>query len=165
MHYLTDDHRALREAARKLARGVIAERAAEVDRSEDYPWHNVEALVQAGFMGMTIPTEYGGQGLSYMDAVLVVEEMAAVCGVTGRIVVEANMGAIGAVMRYGSEAQKKLAARLVLAGDKPAICITEPGDGVSGDRDDHDGGKGAGGLCPQWHQALDHRRRPCRNST
>jgi alkylation response protein AidB-like acyl-CoA dehydrogenase len=39
------------------------------------------------------------------------------------------MGAISAVMHYGSEAQKKLAAEIVLAGDKPAICITEPGAG------------------------------------
>ena len=36
------------------------------------------------------------------------------------------MGAVSAIMRYGSDAQKKLAAGLVLAGDKPAICITEP---------------------------------------
>jgi alkylation response protein AidB-like acyl-CoA dehydrogenase len=64
--------------------------------------------------------------LSYIDAVLVIEEMAKVCGVTGRIVVEGNMGAIGAIMAYGSEKQKKLAAELVLSGDKPAICITEP---------------------------------------
>lgn len=129
MHYLTEDHQTLQEAARRLARGPIAERAAEVDRSEAYPWDNVTALKEAGFMGMTIPREYGGQGLSYMEAVLVVEEMAKVCGVTARIVVEANMGAIGAVMRYGSEGQKRLAADLVLAGDKPAICITEPGAG------------------------------------
>ena len=66
------------------------------------------------------------QPSSYLDAVLVVEEMAKCCGITGRIVVEANMGAIGAIMKYGSEAQKRLAAELVLAGDKPAICITEP---------------------------------------
>ena len=46
--------------------------------------------------------------------------------ITGRIVVEANMGAISAVMHYDTEAQKKLAAELVLSGDKPAICITEP---------------------------------------
>jgi alkylation response protein AidB-like acyl-CoA dehydrogenase len=39
------------------------------------------------------------------------------------------MGAIGAIMRYGTEAQKAHAAKLVLAGDKPAICITEPGAG------------------------------------
>ena len=56
--------------------------------------------------------------------------MAKGCGVTGRIVVEANMGAIGAIMQYGSEAQKRLAADLVLSGDKPAICITEPGAGM-----------------------------------
>ena len=80
-------------------------------------------------MGMTIPKKYGGQGASCMDAVLVVKEMAKVCGVTGRITVEGNMGAIGAIMKYGSEKQKKLAAELVLDGDKPAICITEPSAG------------------------------------
>jgi hypothetical protein len=52
--------------------------------------------------------------------------MAAACSTTGRICVESNMGALGAIMKYGSEAQKRLAAGLVLAGDKPAICITEP---------------------------------------
>ncbi len=60
---------------------------------------------------------------------LVIEEMAKSCAVTARIVVEANMGAVSTVMAYGSEAQKKLAARLVLEGDKPAICITEPDAG------------------------------------
>ena len=104
-------------------------RAAEVDQTEEYPWDNVQALTDAGFMGMTLPAEYGGQGRTYHDAVLVIEEMARVCGVTGRIVVEANMGGIGAIMAYGSDAQKRLAAELVLAGDKPAICITEPGAG------------------------------------
>lgn len=129
MFYLTDDQKMLQDAARKLAQKEIAPRAAEVDRTEEYPWDNVEKLTQAGFMGMTIPTQYGGQGLTYMDAVLVIEEMAKACGVTGRIVVEANMGGVGAIMKYGSDAQKKLAAELVLAGDKPAICITEPGAG------------------------------------
>jgi alkylation response protein AidB-like acyl-CoA dehydrogenase len=60
-----------------------------------------------------------------------VEEMAKVCGVTGRIAVECNMGAISAIMAYGTESQKQLAADLVLSGDKPAICITEPGAGSS----------------------------------
>ena len=66
---------------------------------------------------------------SYLDAVLVIKEMAKRCGLTGQIVVEANMGAIGAIVKYGSEAQKHLAAELVLSGDKLAICITEPGAG------------------------------------
>ena len=61
-----------------------------------------------------------------MDAALVVEELSKACAVCGRIAVEANMGALGAIMAYGTDAQRKLAAGLVLAGDKPAICITEP---------------------------------------
>ena len=126
MSNLTEKQCEIRDHARALAQKAIAPRAAEVDRSEEYPWDNVEALTKAGFMGMTIPEEYGGLGLSYLDATLVVEEMAKVCGVTGRIVVEGNMGAIGAIMKYGSEEQKRVAAELVLAGDKPAICITEP---------------------------------------
>ena len=116
----------MRAQARELAREVIAPRAAQVDRDEQYPWENVRALNEAGLLGMTIPPEFGGAGLSYLDAMLVIEEMAKVCGVTGRIAVEANMGALSAIMHYGTPAQKELAAALVLAGDKPAICITEP---------------------------------------
>ncbi len=126
---LTPAQEDLRGRARALAQSVIKDRAAEVDRTEEYPWDNVAALKEAGFMGLTVPKDYGGLGLTYLDAVLVIEEMAKVCGVTGRITVEANMGAIGAIMKYGSEAQKKLASELVLGGDKPAICITEPGAG------------------------------------
>lgn len=126
---LTDDQVALQAEARALAREVIAPRAAQVDRSEQYPWDNVEALKRAGFTGMTVPAALGGPGRSLLDAVLVVEEMAKVCGVTGRIVVECNMGALSAVLAYGTDAQRARVAGLVLAGDKPAICITEPGAG------------------------------------
>lgn len=126
---LSMEQKLLQDAAKKLAETKFRDRAADTDRTEDYPWQNVEDLTKAGFMGMTIPTEFGGQGLTYFDAVLVIEEMAKVCGVTARIVVEANMGGVGAIMKYGSSKQKKLAAALVLAGDKPAICITEPGAG------------------------------------
>jgi hypothetical protein len=126
---LSPEQRALRDRARALAERQMRPRAAEVDRTEAYPWDHVHALRQAGFMGMTIPRMLGGQGASVLDAVLVVEEMARACGAAGRIAVEANMGAVGAIMAYGTEAQKKLAAELVLAGDKPAICISEPGAG------------------------------------
>ncbi|MDF1721739.1 MAG: acyl-CoA dehydrogenase family protein [Minwuia sp.] len=119
----------IRARARDLAERVIAPNAAEVDRSEQYPWDNVKALNDAGFMGMTVPKDLGGPGLSYMDATLVIEEMARVCGVTGRIAVEANMGAISAILQYGSDGQRKMAAEFVLSGDKPAICITEPDAG------------------------------------
>ncbi len=126
MFELTESHKDLKQRAADLAQRAIAPRAAAVDESEEYPWDNVRDLSEAGFMGMTVPQDYGGQGLGFLEAALVVEEMAKVCGVTGRIVVEANMGGIAAIMKYGSEAQKRLAADCVLAGDKPAICITEP---------------------------------------
>ncbi|MEO1680970.1 MAG: 3-sulfinopropanoyl-CoA desulfinase [Pseudomonadota bacterium] len=120
---------ALKARAQDLAERRFRPRAAEIDRSEDYPWDNVMRLTEAGFMGMTVPQEYGGPGHSYLDVVLVIEEIARVCGVTARIVVEGNMGGIGAILAFGTPEQKRLAASCVLSGDKPAICITEPGAG------------------------------------
>lgn len=114
--------------AREIA-ARIAPHAAEVDRSEAYPWAAVALLKDAGLMGLTIPREYGGQGGSCLDAILVIEELAKACGACGRIAVESNMGALGAILAYGTDAQKRLATGLVLAGDKPAICITEPAAG------------------------------------
>ncbi len=129
MDGLTADQRAVQARAREVADSVARPYAAEVDRSRAYPWRTVRALVEAGLAGYTIPKAYGGAGGSVLDAVLIVEEMARACGVSGRIAVECNLGAVSAVMQYGSEAQKRLAADLVLAGDKPAICITEPDAG------------------------------------
>jgi alkylation response protein AidB-like acyl-CoA dehydrogenase len=129
MHPLTPEQRSLQLRARELAQGQFAPTAADTDRSEQYPWANVALLRDAGFMGMTLPTRVGGQGRSYHDAVIVIEEMARACATMGRITVEANMGAIGAIARYGTEPQLQLAAAAVLSGDKPAICISEPGAG------------------------------------
>ena len=126
---LSPDEIALQARARAFSQTVVRPRAAAIDRDEQYPFDIVQALAEAGFLGMTLPKTLGGQGRSFLDAVLVIEEMAKSCTVTARIVVETNMGAISTVMAYGSQAQKELAARLVLAGDKPAICITEPDAG------------------------------------
>jgi alkylation response protein AidB-like acyl-CoA dehydrogenase len=129
MHPLTSEQRSLQLRARELAQGQFAATAADTDRTEQYPWANVALLRDAGFMGMTLPTRVGGQGRSYHDAVIVIEEIARACATMGRITVEANMGAIGAIARYGTEPQLQLAAAAVLSGDKPAICISEPGAG------------------------------------
>ncbi len=123
---LSPDQDDLRARARELARRVMAPAAAELDRTEAYPWDHVAKLREAGFMGMTVPRISAARGRSYLDVVLVIEEMAKCCGPSARIVVEANMGAVGAILRYGTPAQRKLAADAVLSGDKPAICITEP---------------------------------------
>lgn len=129
MYDLTPDQLILQAQARELAQSVFAPTAADTDFTEQYPWSNVAALRDAGFMGMTLPKNLGGRGLSYLDTVIVIEEMAKACATMGRITVEANMGAIGAIAKYGTEEQLKVAADLVLAGDKPAICISEPNAG------------------------------------
>lgn len=108
---------------------IFASRAAKWDTERRYCWENVADLVDARIMGMSLPKEYGGLGASYYDVVQVVEEIAKACTLTARIVVEANMGGISAIMAYGTEAQKAFCAPIVLAGDKPAICITEPDAG------------------------------------
>ena len=84
---LTTAQQELRERARAMAEAHMAPRAAEIDRTEQYPWDHVDSLKAGGFVGMTIPTELRGQGLTYLDAVLVIEEMAKKCGPSSRIVV------------------------------------------------------------------------------
>ena len=72
---LSPDQIKLQARARELAAGPVARRAAEVDRTEQYPWDNVELLKDAKLLGMTIPQQYGGQGRNWLDAVLVIEAL------------------------------------------------------------------------------------------
>ena len=126
---LTPEQDALRRRARELADGAFADRAARWDASEEYPWDNVKDLAAAGFMAMTVPTEYGGGGRTILDVILVIEEIARACGISGRIVVEGNLGTVGALNAYGTEAQKRRWFPWVLEGEKPAIAISEPAAG------------------------------------
>lgn len=123
---LTDRERELQSRARGLADTHFRQRSAKWDETESYPWDNVKDLVAAGFMGMTIPVEYGGQGRGLLDLVIVVEAIARACGVTARIVVEGNVGALGMLGKYGTAEQKARYFPWVLRGEKPAIAITEP---------------------------------------
>src|SRR4026209_1997245 len=123
---LTPAQETLRRSARELADQVFRARAARWDADQEYPWDNVKDLVSAGFMGLTIPKQYGGPGAAILEVLLVVEEIARVCGVTARIVVEGSLGVVGALPAYGSDAHKRRYFPWVLEGDKPAIAITEP---------------------------------------
>jgi alkylation response protein AidB-like acyl-CoA dehydrogenase len=127
---LSPEQERLRARARELAR-VFRTRAARWDQTEEYPWENVKDLVQAGFMGMTVPRAYGGGGRTVFDTVLVIEELARACGISGRIVVDGNLGVVSALVHYGTEAQKRRWLPQVVEGDKPAICITEPEAGTA----------------------------------
>jgi alkylation response protein AidB-like acyl-CoA dehydrogenase len=116
----------------ELGRNEFAPKAARWDEKLEYPTENVLLLKKCGLLGMTIPRAYGGQGRPLIDAILAIETAAKYCGVTARILVETNMGAVGSIMAYGSDAQCRLVARRVLEeGDKPAIGMTEADAGTA----------------------------------
>ena len=128
---LDDSQKMLADLAERMGREQFAPKAARWDREHAYPHENVEALRRAGLLGMTIPKKFGGPERPLIDVVLAIEQIAKYCGVTARVVVETNMGALGCVMAYGTEAQQREIARRVLEeGDKPAIGMTEPGAGT-----------------------------------
>ncbi|MGE5334200.1 MAG: acyl-CoA dehydrogenase family protein [Nitrososphaerota archaeon] len=122
---LTGEQDALVTAARALADGAIRERAAAYDREERWPAENVTDLARVGFMGMALPVEVGGQDRSVFETVLVVEQIGRTCATTARIVVDANIGPAGLLHHLGTPEQQQRYLPLVVAGDKPAICITE----------------------------------------
>ncbi len=129
---LNDEQERIVELIDELGRKEFMAKAARWDEKHEYPWENLHKLREAGMLGMTIPVEYGGQGRPLIDAILAVETAAKYCGVTGRILVETNMGALGCVMAYGTDDQRKLVAyRILEEGDKPAIGMTEPEAGTA----------------------------------
>jgi alkylation response protein AidB-like acyl-CoA dehydrogenase len=128
---LNEEQKLLVDLADRMGREEFAPKAARWDRNHEYPHENVEALRRAGLLGMTIPKKFGGPERPLIEVVLVIEQIAKYCGVTARIVVETNMGALGSVMAYGTEAQQREIARRILEdGDKPVIGMTEPGAGT-----------------------------------
>jgi alkylation response protein AidB-like acyl-CoA dehydrogenase len=129
---LSDEQKRIVETVDEMGRKEFAAKASRWDENHEYPWENIELLREANILGMTIPTEYGGQERPLIDAILAIETAAKYCGVSARIIVETNMGALGCVMAYGTDEQRKLVAHRILdKGDKPAIAMTEPEAGTA----------------------------------
>jgi len=63
LFYLTEEHRMIRDLARKVARDRIAPNAAQYDESESYPTESMRALVDSGLFGIWVPEEYGGTNM------------------------------------------------------------------------------------------------------
>jgi alkylation response protein AidB-like acyl-CoA dehydrogenase len=91
---LSDEHEALREAVRALADDKIAPRAAEVDRTAEFPWDVYEALVKADFHAVHIPVEYGGSGGDALAAAIVIEEVARACAASSLIPAVNKLGTV-----------------------------------------------------------------------
>lgn len=115
----------------EVGKSEFAPKAARWDQNREYPHENLERLRTLGILGMTIPARFGGREQPLLDAVLAVETVAPYCGVTARLIVETNMGALGCVLAYGTESQCTTVARRILGeGDKPTIAMTEPSAGT-----------------------------------
>jgi alkylation response protein AidB-like acyl-CoA dehydrogenase len=103
---LSEEHEALRDAVRALADDKIAPRAAEIDRTAEFPWDVYEALVKADFHAVHIPEAYGGAGGDALAAAIVIEEVARACAASSLIPAVNKLGTVPLLLG-GSEDVKR----------------------------------------------------------
>ncbi|MFW5904616.1 MAG: acyl-CoA dehydrogenase family protein [bacterium] len=128
--YLNDEHRALVRRVDAFARDVIDPAAAELDRESRFPWENVRAMADEGFLGIPVPERYGGQGLDALSYLLVVQELAR-HDASHAITVSAHT-TLGTtpILRFGTEDQRERFVPLLARGEVlGGFGLTEPGAG------------------------------------
>ncbi|NCF68767.1 MAG: acyl-CoA dehydrogenase [Chloroflexi bacterium] len=112
---------------RQFAEKEIAPFAARWDAEEHIPRSQIQKYVEQGWFGMTLPQKYGGRNMPALDAILIIEEVARHCGVSGRLIVDHNFGAVGTILNFGSEEQRRRVLPQVCLGEKlMSIGMTEP---------------------------------------
>jgi acyl-CoA dehydrogenase len=121
----SDDERMLIDSVQALARDEIAPRAAEYDRTGEFPWKNIEAINALGLNAMFIPEAYGGAPLSYGAYLECVREISKACASTG-VVWATNFHAIKPLIDFGTEEQKRRLLRVIARGGVGSLTITEP---------------------------------------
>jgi acyl-CoA dehydrogenase len=122
---LTEEELARQELARKFAETEMRPVAAKYDQSHEFAWDVMKKAFQAGFLSCSIPTEYGGGGLSALDTAVISEELAAGCAGLFTSMM-ANSLALTPVILFGTEEQKK--NFLIPFSKEPilaAFCLTE----------------------------------------
>jgi alkylation response protein AidB-like acyl-CoA dehydrogenase len=126
---LSEEQREIRDVIRELARERIAPRAAEIDKSAEFPWDVVELFREHGIFGVMYDEEYGGLGASALMTLVAVEEVSKVCATSGLILAVQELGSLG-VKLAGSEEQKdRYLPRLASGEWLTAYALTEPGSG------------------------------------
>ena len=83
---LSDEQREIRDLVRTLARERIAPRAAEIDKTAEFPWDVVELFRENDLFGIMYDEEYGGIGASALTTFVAIEELSKVCATSGLIV-------------------------------------------------------------------------------
>jgi alkylation response protein AidB-like acyl-CoA dehydrogenase len=116
--------------ARDFAQQHIKPFVMEWDESQEFPAHVFREMGKLGLMGVLVPEEYGGSGLSYFEYVAVIEEIAKVCGSVGLSLAAHNSLCTGHIMSFGNEAQKqKYLPKLATGEWIGAWGLTEPNTG------------------------------------
>ena len=128
---LTKQHEMARTLFREFAEKEVKPLAQEVDETEVFPRGTVEKMAKAGFLGIPVPKEYGGQGCDPLTYAMCVEELSKVCGTTGVIVSAHTSLCCDPIMTYGTEEQKQKYLVPLAKGEKlGAFGLTEPGAGT-----------------------------------
>lgn len=126
---LSDEQRMFRDTVRRLASERVAPRAAEIDRTGEFPWDMVRLFAENGLIGVGIPEAYGGGGADLLTTALVIEEVARACATSSLIIAAQHLGAMPIIIA-GSEEQKQRFLPPVARGDKlAAFALTEPDAG------------------------------------
>ena len=126
---LTEEQREVRELIRELARERIAHRAAEIDKTAEFPWDVVELYREHGIFGVMFDEEYGGLGASALMTLVAVEELSKVCATTGLIVAVQELGSLGLKLAGTDEQKQRYLPRLASGEWLCAYALTEPGSG------------------------------------
>ena len=132
MDFMLDKkHEMARTLFKEFAEKEVKPLAQEVDETEVFPIGTVEKMAKAGFLGIPVPKEYGGQGCDPLTYAMCVEELSKVCGTTGVIVSAHTSLCCDPIQTYGTEEQKQKYLVPLAKGEKlGAFGLTEPGAGT-----------------------------------
>jgi len=121
----SEEEQLLLDSVRKMVEDEIAPRAAGFDRTGEFPWTNVKAIGELGLNGMFIPSEYGGSPMSYRSYLACMKMIAGACASTG-IIYGTNFHAMGPLIEFGNDEQRKRLLPSIAAGGLASLVITEP---------------------------------------
>jgi alkylation response protein AidB-like acyl-CoA dehydrogenase len=126
---LTEEQREIRELVRTLARERVAPRAAEIDKSAEFPWDIVEVLREHEVFGLPFDEEHGGTGTGALMVLIGVEELSKVCATTGLLLAVQELGSLGIKLAGTHEQKARWLPKLASGEWLPAYALTEAGSG------------------------------------
>ena len=116
--------------AADFAAQYIKPHVMEWDERQEFPHQVFKELGRLGMMGVVVPEEYGGSGMSYTEYVAIIVEIAKVCGSIGLSVAAHNSLCTGHILAFGNEEQKKKYLPALASGEAlGAWGLTEAGTG------------------------------------